>query len=589
MLIAPTACQPRSGASTSSAPPLTTAPATSSQVPAAASSGPRRRAPVAVAIVVDQLGAWVAESRWPLLPADGGFARLRREGTWVKRARYAHAVTDTAPGHAALHTGQPPMGSGVWANELPMPGGGRASILRDDAVKMVLPGGATAARGSSAWPLRAPTVADELREMHPDAVIVSVSIKDRAAIIPGGRKPSAAIWFESSVGEMATSTAFADRFPAWAVARGARDAIARDESKPWTLLDPAWVKAHAASDDDAPGEGDLDGMGRVFPHAIKSHEAFRGVPAADELVLGLGLDGLRALARPDRPTLLLLSLTANDVTGHTFGPDSWEAYDLLRRLDGALGRFIAELDEIMGEPVPVLLSADHGTVSMPETARARAQLRCDAPDHADPYDRPCEPGERMSPSVIAREIGDAVNAELGDASLVAGVADPYVFLSEKARALPAARRAKLDKAIRGALAKHRGIEAVLAKGDLSRDCPAALANALPAPERAAVEEPALTLVCRSVRPESGDYFMLAGKGSFFDAEIVLGRGGSHGSRFLFDRTVPMLMRVPGALAAGEVIETPVDFTAFSAVLRATLRITRDEPREALARASSARP
>lgn len=588
MLVAPAACRPEQGRGSVSPPPPTTAPVPSSQASnALPSSSPR--APVAVAIVVDQLGAWVAESRWPLLPADGGFARLRREGTWVKRARYAHAVTDTAPGHAALHTGQPPMGSGVWANELPAAGGGRASILRDDAVKMVLPGGATTARGSSAWPLRAPTVADELRAMHPDAVIVSVSIKDRGAIIPGGRKPSAAIWFESSVGEMATSTAFADRFPAWAVGRGARDAIAREESKPWTLLDATWVKAHAASDDDAPGEGDLDGMGRVFPHTIKSHEAFRGVPAADELVLGLGLDGLRALARPDRPTLLLLSLTANDVTGHMFGPDSWEAYDLLRRLDVALGRFVAELDRLMGSPVPVLLSADHGTVSMPESARARAELRCDAAGHVDPYDRPCEPGERMSPSVIARELGDAVKAELGDASLVAGVADPYVFLSDNARALPPARRDKLDRVIRRALAKHRGIEAVLAKSDLARDCPGALAKALPAPARAAVEEPALTLVCRSVRPESGDYFMLAGKGSFFDAEIVLGRGGSHGSRFLFDRTVPMLMRVPGALAAGEVIETPVDFTAFSAVLRATLRITKDEPREALARATSARP
>src|SRR5262245_29078282 len=39
-------------------------------------------APFAIAFVVDQLSAWVAEERFPLLPETGGFARLRREGTW---------------------------------------------------------------------------------------------------------------------------------------------------------------------------------------------------------------------------------------------------------------------------------------------------------------------------------------------------------------------------------------------------------------------------------------------------------------------------------------------------------------------------
>jgi hypothetical protein len=37
----------------------------------------------------------ICEPRWPALPENGGFARLVREGTWVKTMRCPHAVTDT--------------------------------------------------------------------------------------------------------------------------------------------------------------------------------------------------------------------------------------------------------------------------------------------------------------------------------------------------------------------------------------------------------------------------------------------------------------------------------------------------------------
>ena len=63
--------------------------------------------PIVVSIVIDQEAAWLAAERWPLLPADGGLARLRREGTYAADMRYAHAATDTAPGHAARQPSTP--------------------------------------------------------------------------------------------------------------------------------------------------------------------------------------------------------------------------------------------------------------------------------------------------------------------------------------------------------------------------------------------------------------------------------------------------------------------------------------------------
>ena len=55
----------------------------------------------------------MADERWPALPSDGGFARLQREGLYVRELRFAHAVTETAPGHAALYTGAVPRATGI--------------------------------------------------------------------------------------------------------------------------------------------------------------------------------------------------------------------------------------------------------------------------------------------------------------------------------------------------------------------------------------------------------------------------------------------------------------------------------------------
>lgn len=154
-----------------------------------ASPAPARAEPplLVVTLVVDQLGAWVADARLPLLPSDGGFARLRREGTWAHRVVYPYAVTDTAPGHATMYTGRVPHDSGIYGNELVDAQGSRISFLRDDQTRLIASTGQTNDVGSSITRLRVPTLADELRDRRSDASIVSISLKDRGAIFGGGR------------------------------------------------------------------------------------------------------------------------------------------------------------------------------------------------------------------------------------------------------------------------------------------------------------------------------------------------------------------------------------------------------------------
>lgn len=533
--------------------------------------------PFVVAIVVDQLSAWVAWSRWPELPKDGGFARLAREGTWVKTMRYPYAVTDTAPGHTSLHTGKLPAESGIFGNEVPEPNGTRVSILRDPKVKPIAWDGARDVPGSSAARLQSDTVADRLRAAHPKALIVSVSVKDRGAILPAGQHPSHVLWFDSSLDNFVTSTAFASTFPPWAMGIGDTKAIVAARAKPWELTDAAWVKAHAAGPDDQAGEGDLEGLGTKFPHVAKTAAAFRALPAGDETIVKLGLAAIAADYDPSKPTLLLLSFSASDVIGHVFGPDSWEAWDQLRKLDATLAMLFDALDERAGAPVSVLLSADHGNISMPEISPERAGVKC----ASDPFERPCVAGQRLGPNALRDELIAAAKRSLGPGHWIAGLADPYVYLSPEARALPDARRVLLDKTIRATLAKHASIADVLDTRTFATRCPEVLSHARGMPDRARLGEDVLVLVCRSWSPEAGDYYVLPKPGSFFDGEIVVGKGTSHGTPYTYDRTVSMLVRAPGLVDAGRVIEEPVDFSAYSALEAAFVGLDAHAPRELL--------
>ncbi len=514
--------------------------------------------PVVVTIVVDQLAAWIVDERIGELPPTGGFARLVREGTRVREIRYAHAATDTAPGHAALYSGETPRENGIYGNEwIDEPTGKRVSVMLDPKVEIVNADGVVAgARAASAAKVGATNLATLLRAAKPDAYIVSVSLKDRGAIFGGGRSPNAAVWYDTGRGQWITSTAFARDLPGWARARPPLATLPNT----WTLADPAWVKAHALTPDEQNGEGDLGGLGTTFPHPLKTardpKNAFRATPMANDAVLDLALASLDATGAKGRPTLLAISLSANDYVGHTFGPDSWEAWDELHRLDASLARFFAALDARFGpNGWAAVLSADHGVTRMPEALQG-----CAAGMSQDHWQRACDAGVRILPDPLAGELdADAVKA-IGPGHWVAGVADPYVFITAAAQRLDDAKRRALDDALRRALLARPGIRSVYIARDVARQtCP---------PD---ADESEAALVCRSIPAgpagdkagEVGELYMLTAPGAFFDASVVVGKGTSHGSPYLFDRAVPLFARAPGRVAAGVLVAGPIGFGAFA--------------------------
>lgn len=95
----------------------------------------------------------------------------------------------------------------------------------------------------------------------------------------------------------------------------------------------------------------------------------RATPFIDEITLALALDGLAAmrLGEGSSTDVLAISLSATDIIGHRYGPDSREAHDNVLRLDQSLGRFLDSLFVLRdASRVAVVLTADHGIGSFPE-------------------------------------------------------------------------------------------------------------------------------------------------------------------------------------------------------------------------------
>jgi predicted AlkP superfamily pyrophosphatase or phosphodiesterase len=315
---------------------------------------PRPR--LVVVITVDQLRPDYLDRYRPQL--KGGFAMLLKQGASFADAYQDHAVTETAPGHSTILSGRWPAHTGIISNA--------AGVLDSTAPLIGVRGpGASPAR------FRGTEFFDWLTAAEPGARALSVSRKDRGAILPIGRAKESVYWYQS--GFFTTSRYYADSLPAWVRIFNGRRVPFRAAGTSWDLLLPA---RDYPEPDSVPYEN--GGAGFTFPHRLPADSgqaagAFAGVPTMDSLTLAFALEGVRALQLGARGAtdLLAVSLSTTDAVGHAFGPDSREIHDQVVRLDRYLGWFLQQLFVRYGkENVLVVLTADHGVTPFAERSRA---------------------------------------------------------------------------------------------------------------------------------------------------------------------------------------------------------------------------
>jgi predicted AlkP superfamily pyrophosphatase or phosphodiesterase len=320
----------------------------------AAQSG--RKPTLVVLVTIDQFRADYLERFGPQM--DGGIARLMRGGATFTDAHHDHGITETAPGHATLLAGRFPRSTGIMMN----------SIGVTDTTAPLLAGGF----GTGASPKRfnGTTLADWLRSADPRSRALSVSMKDRSAILPIGKSRSDVYWY-SPDGRFTTSSYYRDSLPAWVTAWNDQGWGQRYGGKKWTLL----LKESEYPEPDSVAV-EADGHGFTFPHPLpedgyEAASVIRSTPFIDEVVVAFALEGVRSLGLGTGPQtdLLAVSLSATDVIGHTFGPDSREIHDQVLRVDHAVGRLLDSLYAMRdSSSITVVLTADHGVGTIPELA-----------------------------------------------------------------------------------------------------------------------------------------------------------------------------------------------------------------------------
>jgi predicted AlkP superfamily pyrophosphatase or phosphodiesterase len=339
-----------------------------------------------------------------------GFNLFMKEGAWFTDCYYDYANTKTAPGHATIGTGAYTDGHGIDSNEwwdADRSLETQVSSVEDERYKLVdlphdsipanQPGAPSTAAdfvvGASPVNLRATTLGDELRlATAGKSRVFGVSLKDRAAILPAGQSANGAFWIDQNSGQFTTSTYYMEHLPEWAKAFNASGRVAQAE--------------HEANAD----------------RTTQFYELVGRTPAANsyELDFAKKLIENEKLGQNGVTDLITISLSANDIQGHQFGPDSDFEQQMILSIDKDFDGFFGWLDHSIGlKNVWIALTADHGVAPIAGEA-AKLGIHGYAVDMEKVY-------ERLNAELDQRFAnGEPVNFLMPNPDL------PYVVLDKRA-------------------------------------------------------------------------------------------------------------------------------------------------------------
>jgi predicted AlkP superfamily pyrophosphatase or phosphodiesterase len=510
-------------------------------------AAPAQPPKLVVVIVVDQMrGDYIARygSQW-----TGGLRRLVDGGAWFRRAAYPYLTTVTCVGHATVATGALPRTHGIVGNAWFDRDLGRSVGCTADPKQTTISYGAPVSGGEGPWRLQTATLSDELRAQMPvPARVVTMSLKERSAIMLAGDRADAVTWFNAGAGGFATSSAYASAPVPFVQAFTKANPVTADVGTVWTRTLPEGQYLHA---DAGTGEKPAAYWAAEFPHALtpkgqapdaQFFEAWESSPFSDDYLGRMAIASVDALklGQGKGTDFLGVSFSALDLVGHDFGPASHEVQDTLVRLDRTLGALLAHLDRTVGAGnYVVALTADHGAAPIPEQAAAAA---IDA--------------GRLDSASVRQALQTALEAALGPGPYVVGsqysdlILQPEVL--EKLRRDPLAARDVLRavRAVPGIAAAFFAdeLDSHVAAGD--RDARAALLSYYPG--------------------RSGDLLVMPKPYWFFvtaDGSPQPGSATSHGTMYGYDQQVPIILYGRG-IKPGEYARraTPADIAPTLAYL-----------------------
>jgi hypothetical protein len=452
-------------------------------------------------------------------PPHGLVERIEQQGAWYTNCCHAHALTKTAPGHAALLTGAHPERHGIVSNDWYERRDDKSVYcVADNQVQTV--GSTDPDASASPRRLLADTVGDQLKlATGGKSKVFGVAVKDRAAILMAGHAADAAYWMDGD-GQWITSTYYRKDLPGYIRELNQRASARAFAGKSWELLVGCEHYRHGATEDSR-HEAPPAGMSADFPHVMPAADDRNMVrvvttsPFGNDATLAAALQIVSAeeLGRDDFPDLLVVNLSSNDYVGHAFGPESLEVEDMTYRTDQQLAQFVDAVADLVGRDTSweIYFTADHGVAPILERA-AQAGL---------PATRRPLGDLRALANTLDSHLRRVMDITQEDPRVVLRVNDFEVYLNQQHPALAGAQWELAQRITRDWLASHPAVIDVWTRTQL-------------------LENPAgddLTRrVRRSFHPQrSGDVLFV-----LRPYTLQSGSGTTHGSPWDYDAHVPLL-------------------------------------------------
>jgi len=422
-----------------------------------------------VSLVIDQFRAdTLARFQDRLLPvrkpngAPGGLRYLMEKGAYFPYTKYEIMQSMTGPGHATILTGSYPYQNGIpandWYDDIKKD---RIYCTEDPAHKTIGAEEEKPHLGTSPRNLNGTTVGDELKNAgFAGSQVISIALKDRAAILMGGHRADGAFWMDKSGKRWVSSTFyFPDgKIPSWV--RSVNESLAKMQGSAFTwnaqgpgnglsLEDPMMLK-------DAWNQK----IGPAFPHNLKKStpEALAS-PWGVEATLELALAALKAgkLGSDSAPDLLTLSFSTHDYVAHAFGPNAREVEEITLAEDRAISELITAVEKSVPgglNEVVFTLTADHG-----------------GPNNPDWLAKNRVPAGRIDESAISKRLEGALTQEFGKPKgaekWIAYTVDFAWYLDPDAARQSGVKKQKLEDAIRRELLKEPGAAHVITATDIT--------------------------------------------------------------------------------------------------------------------------
>jgi arylsulfatase A-like enzyme len=503
-----------------------------------------------VGIVVDQM-CYEYLYRYKTKFSQKGFLRLLNQGTNCENTQYNYIPTYTGPGHASIYTGTTPDNHGIVGNDWYVRSIKKdVNCVGDSSVKSV---GTNSDEGKcSPKNLYVNTITDQLKLTYPKSKVISISIKDRGAILPGGHLSDGSYWFDYQTGNFVTSSFYKDRLPKWVEDFNAEKHATTYLKQTWNTFLP--LEQYTESEKDNSKYEVLISTKKTpeFPYDFKelnkgktNFDLFTLTPFANTFLADFSLKALKNenLGQDEFTDFLAISFSTPDIAGHAFGPYSVEIEDIYLRLDLEIEKLLDQLESTVGRDNFILfLTADHAVVPVPQYLLDKKL-----------------PGGYFYIGDVKKEIVENLNKKYGF-NPIEDVTNNNFYLNRALIAEKNLSKLEIEEEIKKILLTKKGIKNVYTSKDLSSGN---------------TSDEWLNMTKKGYKySESGDLIYLLEPGYLPKSSESSNshKGTSHGSAFNYDTHVPLIWYGKGI--PNQSVYRKINITDITATLAPLLNLQR---------------